>query len=120
MSKNFAVVIEDDMDLSEIFSEALRASDYEVEAIRDGRTAQERLKEIVPTIIMLDLHLPYVDGSTLLKQIKEDARLDKTRVILATADGVQAERYRKLANLVMVKPITYTQLRDLSKRLRVE
>ena len=120
MTKNFAVVIEDDLDLSEIFSEALRASDYEVEMIRDGKAAQERLKEIVPNIIMLDMHLPFVDGSTLLKQIREDQRLDKTRVIIATADGVQAERYRKMANLVLVKPITYTQLRDLSKRLKVE
>ena len=120
MTKNFAVVIEDDLDLSEIFSEALRASDYEVEMIRDGKAAQERLKEIVPNIIMLDMHLPFVDGSTLLKQIREDQRLAKTRVIIATADGVQAERYRKMANLVLVKPITYTQLRDLSKRLKVE
>jgi len=119
MTKNFAVVIEDDMDLSEIFSEALRASDYEVEIIRDGRIAQERLKEIVPHIIMLDLHLPYVDGSTLLKQIKADERLNNTRVIIASADGVQADRYRKMANLVLVKPITYTQLRDLSARLKV-
>ena len=71
MTKNLALVIEDDMDLSEIFTRALEGAGFIVETVRDGKVAEERLTGgVVPNVIALDLHLPNVDGSTLLKQIK--------------------------------------------------
>src|SRR5687768_1531860 len=119
MEKNFALVIEDDADLSDIFSKALQTAGFEVEAIRDGRVAEQRLQEIVPNVIVIDLHLPHVDGVTLLKQINENERFEETRVIITTADNVQAEIYRNLATIVMVKPISFGQLRDISARLKI-
>ena len=121
MTKNLALVIEDDMDLSEIFTRALEGAGFQVETILDGKVAEERLAgDIVPNVIALDLHLPKVDGSTLLKQIKADERYAKTRIILTTADAVQAEHLRDKANIVLVKPIFFTQLRDISARLKSE
>ncbi len=120
MTKNTALVIEDETDLSEIFSTALRQAGFEVEAILDGKIAQQRLQETVPNVVVLDMHLPNVDGGTLLKQIHEDARLSKTRIIIATADSARAEFYRNMATIVLVKPIQFSQLRDLSARLKVE
>jgi chemosensory pili system protein ChpA (sensor histidine kinase/response regulator) len=120
MPKNLALVIEDDVDLSEIFTKALEQAGFEVETIRDGKVAQDRLKEVVPNVIALDLHLPHVDGTTLLKQIHADERLGKTRVILTTADAAQAEFLRDMATIVMVKPISFSQLRDISARLKRE
>lgn len=121
MTKNLALVIEDDEDLSEIFTRALEQAGFTVETIRDGKAAQQRLGEdAVPIVIALDLHLPYVDGATLLKQIKADERFGRTRVILTTADAVQAEFLREMATIVLVKPISFSQLRDISARLKVE
>lgn len=120
MSKNLALVIEDDADLSEIFSRALQQAGFEVESILDGRAAQARLKEAVPNVIVLDMHLPFVDGPTLLRQIHADERLSKARIIIATADSAQAEFYRNMATIVMIKPITFSQLRDISARLKVD
>ncbi len=116
--KNLALVIEDDADLSEIFTKALDAAGFEVETILDGAIAQRRLQETVPNVIVLDMHLPHVDGATLLKQIHADERLSKARIIIATADNVQAEFYRDMATIVMVKPISFSQLRDISARLK--
>jgi chemosensory pili system protein ChpA (sensor histidine kinase/response regulator) len=118
--KNIALVIEDDADLSEIFTKALQAAGFEVETIQDGNAAQERLKETIPNVIVLDMHLPHVDGATLLKQIRADGRLSKARIIIATADSAQAEFYRSMATIVMIKPITFSQLRDISARLKAE
>jgi DNA-binding response OmpR family regulator len=120
MVKNLALVIEDDMDLSEIFTRALEQAGFEVETIRDGKTAQQRLEGIVPSVIALDLHLPFVDGGTLLKQIRADEKFAKTRVILTTADAAQAEFLRNMATIVLIKPIMFTQLRDISARLKTE
>ena len=117
--KNIALVIEDDIDLSEIFTKALDAAGFDVETIQDGEIAQQRLKETLPNVIVLDMHLPHVDGATLLKQINEDERLRKARIIIATADNVQAEFYRDMATIVMVKPISFSQLRDISARLKI-
>jgi len=121
MAKNLALVIEDDEDLSEIFTKALEKAGFEVETVRDGKAAQDRLSgETIPNVIALDLHLPHVDGATLLKQIKADERFNKTRIILTTADTAQAEFLRDKVNIVLVKPIMFTQLRDISARLKVE
>lgn len=119
MTKNLALVIEDDVDLSEIFTKALEQAGFEVETIRDGKTAQQRLGVVIPNVIALDLHLPYVDGATLLKQISADERLSNARVILTTADAAQAEFLRDKATIVLIKPISFTQLRDISARLKV-
>jgi len=120
MAKNLALVIEDDEDLSEIFTKALEQAGFEVETIRDGKTAQQRLKQdVIPNVIALDLHLPHVDGSTLLKQIHADERFAKTRIILTTADAAQAEFLREQATIVLIKPIAFTQLRDISARLKM-
>ncbi len=116
--ENIAFVIEDDQDLSNIFTEALIAAGYQVETIRDGKVAQQRLKEATPEIVILDMHLPNIDGGQLLTQIRADERLAKIRVIIATADALLGEYYEKKADLVLVKPISFSQLRDLTARYR--
>ncbi len=113
-----ALIVEDDADLSTIFAEALHAAGYETQVIRDGALAQRRMSEIAPQIIILDLHLPHVDGSTLLTQIRADAVLKGTIVIVTTADAIMGEVYRDIADIVLIKPISFVQLRDLSARLR--
>jgi DNA-binding response OmpR family regulator len=114
---NFALIIEDDEDLATIFAEALRAANYIAEIIRDGAVAQQNLKQIVPNIVILDMHLPHVDGAALLTQIRADDRLKKTTVIVATADAFTGDFYRDVADFVLIKPISFSQLRDLSMRI---
>jgi len=116
--KNIAFVIEDDQDLSNIFTEALNAAGFQVETIRDGAIAQQRLKEEIPEIVILDMHLPNVDGGALLTQIRADERIKKTRVIIATADALLGEYYEKKADLVLINPISFSQLRDLTARYK--
>jgi len=117
MNEHLALIIEDDEDLSEIFGQALSAAGYDIEIIRDGRIAQERIQELIPKVITLDMHIPHIAGDVLLKQIRADARLQKTRVVVTTADAQMAESSRPLADLVLIKPITFSQLRDLTARL---
>ena len=116
MSQPLAVIIEDEFDLAEIFTSALQAAAYETETINTGDAALKRLSEIVPNLIILDLHLPGVDGSQILRQIRADERLANTRVVIASADAALAQTLD--ADLVLLKPISFSQLRDLTKRLQ--
>ena len=115
-----ALIIEDDEDLASIFAEALRGIGYEVEHVADGRLAQERLKSgTTPYLIMLDMHLPHVSGGDLLtKTIRQEPHLAKTIVIITTADARMGETYANQVDFVLIKPISFMQLRDLTARLR--
>lgn len=118
MIQPLALIIEDDPKLAFIFAEALRAAEFETETVQDGRVARVRLAEVRPAMVILDLHLPYVSGKDLLEYIRGDKGLVGTQVILATADSLLAESLREEADLVLLKPISPMQLRDLAKRLR--
>lgn len=115
-----ALIIEDDEDLASIFAEALRGVDFEVEHVADGRKAQERLLNGTPPyLILLDMHLPHVSGGELLTNIlKRDARFEKTTIIITTADARMGDAYRDQVDFVLIKPISFVQLRDLTKRLK--
>jgi len=114
-----ALIIEDDEDLANIFAEALRGVGYEVEHIADGRSAQERLKTgKVPFIVLLDMHLPHVSGGDLLADIKQNGNYDSTTIVITTADARMGDLYRDRADFVLVKPISFVQLRDLTARLK--
>lgn len=117
-TKPLALIIEDDRKQATIFNQALRMADFETEIIQDGQAALERLAAIVPALVVLDLHLPYVSGDDILRQIRADERLAETRVILATADPLMAESLEQESDLVLLKPISFGQLRDMATRLR--
>jgi DNA-binding NtrC family response regulator len=117
LNKPSAFVIEDDYDISKIFEEALKAAGFEAKVMRSGRTALEQLKQDTPDVVVLDLHLPEVAGTDILKYINAEARLAQTHVIVTTADARLAESIEFQAFLVLVKPVDFTQLRDLALRL---
>lgn len=118
MKQPFALVIEDDADLSTIFAAALHAAEFDTEIVSDGSSAIERLSASQPALVVLDLHLPNTSGKDILAHICANDRLADTRVILATADALLAESLRGDADLVLLKPISFHQLRDLASRLR--
>lgn len=117
VKKPIGLIIEDDEDLSIIFSEALNAAGYQTEIIRNGRLAMERLKAVTPELVSLDMHLPGVSGLEILQFIRAEKRLALTNVVVTTADAVMAEQVRESADFVLIKPITFGQLRDLTSRL---
>ena len=117
MKTQFALIVEDDPDIAVFFSEALRDAGFEVDLARTGDAALVRLAASVPDVVVLDLHLPNVSGTDILRQIRADARLAGVRIIVASADSSRAEELREQADLVLVKPISFNQLRDLAARL---
>ncbi len=112
-----ALIIEDDEDLSIIFTEALRLAGFDTKTIRDGQVAMDELDMCEPIVIVLDLHLPHVSGLEILAKIRADDRLKNAKVIIATADPRMSDLAED-ADFVLIKPISFAQLRDLSARLR--
>jgi DNA-binding response OmpR family regulator len=119
MSKPLALIIEDDTNLSKIFSLALQ-TDFETEVFGDGSTAFMRMANVEPTLVILDLNLPGLQGKDILADIRATPRLVKTHVILCTADERQAELLSEVADIVMLKPVSPAQLRQIASRFLPE
>lgn len=116
MSKPIVLIVEDDPRLNEIISITLQA-DFEIETCIDGDTTLNRLNLITPNIIVLDLNLPGTSGADILAYIRATDRFKNTRVILATADERQAETLNDEADIVLLKPVSPGQLRELALRI---
>ena len=116
MNEKTALIVEDDEDLATIFAEAMHLAGYAAEVIATGDGALAWLSQKRPDIVVLDLHLPKVAGLTILREMKADARLAAVRVIIVTADARMAEVPRGEADVVLIKPIPFSLLRDLASR----
>ncbi len=113
-------IIEDDPELGSIFSEIL--TDYmeiglQTEWITNGDQAITRLQESSPNQVVLDLHLPGVSGLDILKYIRSDTRLEKTAVMVVTADVIGAVIAQELADVVLIKPTGIDQIMSTAKQL---
>jgi CheY-like chemotaxis protein len=117
VTKPLALIVEDDPHLGRIFSITLSES-FETEIIADGSHALARLKEVVPHLLVLDINLPGASGSEVLHAVRSDERFGAVRVILATADSRQAYDLQDKADIILLKPVSVVQLRDLSERLK--
>jgi DNA-binding response OmpR family regulator len=117
-TKGFALLVEDDIDLANIFTGALQSANYETETVLDGTQARQILETKTPRIVILDLHLPGMSGIEILKYIRAEKRLADSRVVVITGDRNAAEEVREIADFVLVKPISFAQLRDLTARLQ--
>ncbi|MCB0196531.1 MAG: response regulator [Anaerolineae bacterium] len=117
--ERLALIIEDEPKLADIFSLALMP-DFEVKVVNDGQSALNILADIAPAIILLDLHLPRVSGTDILRHIKADERLKQSRIIITTADALMAEDLRDQADIVLLKPISVNQLNQLANRLCID
>ncbi len=112
-----ALIIEDDPKLSTIYDTVVKQAGYSTEIIRRGDEALKRLSLVSPSLILLDIHLPYVSGDELLKVIRTTEVLAKTPVIVLTADIYLAESLEDQADYVIVKSFGVSRLRELVAQL---
>lgn len=118
MSDPLALIIEDHIDSAVIFSEAVKRAGFEAETIRDGAAALERLAVVEPEIVILDLNLPHVSGLDILRQIRSDPRLAKVRIIIATAHSELTGEIHGQADMVLIKPVSFSHIRKLVERMK--
>jgi DNA-binding response OmpR family regulator len=114
VSNPVALVIEDDRDLATLFAIALRMAGVETETVHAGDTALARLAVLVPDLVVLDLHIPRTAGIDILRQIRADARLSGTRVVVVTGDLLAAKDIQNQADQVLIKPFSFDDLQDLA------
>ncbi|MFA4872005.1 MAG: response regulator [Patescibacteria group bacterium] len=78
--KQTILMVEDELDLAEVFSLKLREIGYDVLIVPDGKTGLAMIKQKKPSLVLLDLVLPEMDGYEVLKAIRGDKSLSGVKV----------------------------------------
>jgi CheY-like chemotaxis protein/predicted DNA-binding transcriptional regulator AlpA len=113
----FALIVEDDADAGSVFEFTLKAAGFNPRVVHSGKAALSVMASMVPDLIVLDLHLPDVPGMEVLRHVRSDPQLAEVPVIVATAHPQMAEDVHDEADLVLMKPIRYKELRNRAVEL---
>lgn len=113
MGRERILIVEDDETLLDLFSEALNAVGYEVATQDSAFGAAARVRDLRPAAVLLDLGLPFRPGSSLLAELKADARTAAVPVLIMSGlpEALSDER-RALAAAVLAKPFQLDTLVD--------
>jgi two-component system, OmpR family, alkaline phosphatase synthesis response regulator PhoP len=111
------VVIDDEPYALRAMSYLLTHEGYEVVTASNGEEGLERVRELRPPLVFLDIMMPRLDGHEVCQQIRADPALNDTYIVMLSAKGQQVDRERGLAegaNEYMTKPFSP---REIVKRL---
>jgi CheY-like chemotaxis protein len=82
------LVVEDEIELQQLFVTTLTSAGYEVQAVGDGKNAYEKIKAESNDIVLLDIMLPEMDGIQILEKLKaENVDIPSKAVVLLTNLG---------------------------------
>ncbi len=84
-------IVEDDLNIRELESYALRNSGYEVAEFSNGAEFFLECEKRAPSLVLLDIMLPGEDGLSILRRLKRDARFSEIPVIMVTAKAAEVD-----------------------------
>ena len=113
-SEKNILVVDDSAELTHVISEYLSIHGYHVFTASDGIDALERMKNKAIDIVVSDIHMPNMDGFTLMTKIK--IRYPDIPVILITGFGVSEAKkmaFDKGADAFVAKPFHLKDLKSV-------
>lgn len=119
------LLVEDNPDHALLTQRALAKGNVAnpVELVQDGQEALDRLFDTgkaLPTLILLDLKLPKVDGLEVLKRMRGDARTHRIPVVILTTSDDERDRaagYDLGCNSYIRKPVDFDQFAEAVREL---
>ena len=113
-------IIEDDTDIREMESYALRNSGFDILALSDGSGLAEAPTRETPDLILLDIMLPGEDGLSILRRLRASERTKRIPIIMVTAKTTEIDKVRGLdmgADDYITKPFGIMELVSRVKAL---
>ena len=105
--------VEDDASIRDVEVYALRSTGMEARGFEDGASFWEALQQEKPTLVILDVMLPGIDGIELLRRMREDPNLEDIPVVMATAKDSEIDKIQGLdlgADYYLTKPFGVMEL----------
>lgn len=112
--KSYILIVEDDLDLSEMLNAYFRVQGYEVQTAAWGEDAIRLTHEEPPDLVVLDIRLPDIDGYEVCRRLRTHRRTQDIPIIFLTE---KRDRVDKLTGLELgvvdyiTKPFDIQELR---------
>lgn len=121
MSEAKKILIADDTaNGRELVKTVLENSGYEVFEAKDGLEALASARQLHPDLIILDLHMPGLDGFGVIETLRKESAFEKTPVMALTASAMMGDKERAMSlgfTGYITKPIRLAALRSEVTRL---
>lgn len=91
-------IVEDDKSIQEIEEVSLRSAGHDVKSFSDAKSFYEKLADITPDLILLDVMLPDEDGNEIIKKLRNRSDTKKVPVIMVTAKTSDIDLVRGIEN----------------------
>ncbi len=112
------LIVDDDPDSLDIVRTFLESKGYDVHTARDGKGGLAKLEEVEPSLVLLDVMMPGMDGWEVARVIKNHPSLgEHVRVVMLTARSDFSDKQEGLrsgADDYIVKPV---RLEELGQRV---
>lgn len=86
--------VEDDEGIRDLITYAVKSAGFEVEGFESASSFEKRLKETIPSMVLLDIMLPDKDGISILKDIRTNEATKHLPVIMITAKGTESDKVK--------------------------
>jgi len=107
------LVVDDSLTVRKITTRLLSREGFRVESAKDGVDALEKMHDLVPDVVLLDVEMPRMDGFELARVMRADERLKAVPIIMITSRTADKHRNRAMelgVNAYLGKPYQEQQL----------
>ncbi len=111
--KQIVMVVDDSVTVRKVTTRLLERQGYEVVTAKDGVDAIEKLEEITPDIMLLDIEMPRMDGFEVATLVRHNERMSELPIIMITSRTGEKHRERAFltgVNAYMGKPFQEAEL----------
>jgi CheY-like chemotaxis protein len=121
ISSKHILIVDDSQDLTHVIADFLGMYGYRVSTARDGHDALECMNSEHIQVVVSDIHMPRMDGFTLMGEIK--AKYPKVPIVLITGFSVseaQKLAFDRGANAFVAKPFKLKELKSVIESVSQE
>jgi diguanylate cyclase (GGDEF)-like protein len=123
-SKPLVVLVDDSADVHRLIKARLRSEPYELTAFGNGSEALDAFKQRVPSLVLLDLDMPGMDGFAVIRAIKATPAMASTPIIILSGLSDAQDKVAAFdlgATDYVTKPFDFSELRArIRSALRIE
>ncbi|MDD2751850.1 MAG: response regulator [Candidatus Omnitrophica bacterium] len=114
------LVVDDEPDIVKLLELRLRANGFEVATAYNGTEALDKVKDVHPDLIILDVLIPAPNGFQVCRKLKDDPKYKEIPVILLTAKTTESDQFWGMesgADKYVTKPYNAEELLQEIKKL---
>jgi CheY-like chemotaxis protein len=107
------LLVEDHKEIWDFLSRRLKRRGYEVVVAEDGQAGLDKARDEAPSLVLLDMNLPVMDGWAVAKALKSDEATRRIPIIALTAHAMAGDRDKALeagCDDYHAKPVDFSQL----------